>query len=41
MIILEDNVALQIVEKNIKHNGQGYVVAIPWKKHPRKHLLIK
>ena len=32
--IPEDKVAYKMVDKSIKHNGQRYEVAIPWKKRP-------
>ena len=39
MMIPEDKVAFKMVEKSIKHDGQLYEVAIPWKKHPGTCLL--
>ena len=34
MMSPEDKVALKMVEKSVKHDGQRYKLAIPWKKHP-------
>ena len=33
MMSPEDKRALKMVEKSIKHDGELYEVAIPWKKH--------
>ena len=35
----EDKVALKIVEKNVKYDGQRHEVAVPRKKHPGTCLL--
>ena len=39
MMSPEEKVAHKMVEKSIKHDGQWYEVAIPWKKHPGTCLL--
>ena len=39
MMSPEDKVVLKLVEKSMKHDGQRYEVAIPWKKHPGTCLL--
>ena len=35
----EDKVVVKMVDKSIKHDGQWYKEAIPWKKHPGTCLL--
>ena len=39
MMSLEVKVALKMVEKSMKHDGQWYEVATPWKKHSGTCLL--
>ena len=39
MMSSEDKMALKMVVKSVKHDGQRYEVAIPWKKHPGTCLL--
>ena len=41
MISPEDILVLEMVDKSIKHDGERYEVATPWKKHPGTYLLNK